>query len=133
MLTQFALGSRNAGLFGYAGNAVGALALGWGVKKFMRNPSAGDLVTLGGFVGIVLRAVQEFTPFGQLVSSQFRGLGDLGVYGVTTYFVPLAEAGGPDRGALALPAAAVPVRANGGVSGLGMATGARYAASGRYS
>jgi hypothetical protein len=74
-LTQAVLGTSNAGVFGYAGNAVSAMLLGWGAKKFL-GAEAAKHVTLGGFVGIALRLLQDFTPFGKAFA--LSGGGDMG-------------------------------------------------------
>jgi hypothetical protein len=135
-LVQFALGAKNTGVLGYGANAAAALALGYGVGKLMKNPQAGKLVALGGFAGIVLRLVQDYTPFGTMLTSQLQGLGDIGIYGATTYFVPLDVADNTQGNVTSLPGAVIPqapVVKGRGVAGLGVADGGRYAARGRYS
>lgn len=90
-ITQAILGSKNTGVVGYAANGAAAILLGQLTAKFLRNPAAGKMVTLGGFVGIVLRIVQEYTPVGSYIKSQLGGLGD---YTATTFFVPLNPSDG---------------------------------------
>jgi hypothetical protein len=97
--TQLALGSKNDGPMGYVANAAAALILGTVVGKFF-NKAAGTAVTVGGFVGIVLRGVQEFTNIGKVVNLQLQGMGDYpfaGMRGLRSYepfdfFSPLASA-----------------------------------------
>lgn len=133
-LTQWALGSKNSGILGYVGNAAAALGLGWGVGKVMKSKDAATWVTVGGFVGIVMRVLQEYTPIGSLVASQLSGLGDygLGVYMPTSFFVPLVA--GSDGATMQMPSAVgamiAAAGARKGVSGL--ATGRYGARAGRY-
>jgi len=108
LLTQLALGANNTGVLGYLANGAVAFGLGWGVSKFTKDQSAAQMVVIGGFVGILLRAIQDFTPFGTAVTSALSGmggLGDIGVYGATTFFVPLQEQPGQPRGVPMLPGA----------------------------
>jgi hypothetical protein len=146
-LTQAVLGGQNAGMMGYAANAAAAFILGMaGGKLFGKD--AGQFITIGGFVGIVMRLIQEFTQIGKVVNLQLSGLGDYSFAGVRglghfepmDYFVPLASA--DSRGtvsAAATPPAMISrvaqsvmpaVAANGGVSGLGRGK-SRYSGS-RY-
>ena len=82
MLTQAVLGSKNTGVIGYGGNAVSALVLGWGVKKFLRNPHAGNMVMIGGFAALALRLIQDYTPLGSFVQAQLSGMGIRGDTGM---------------------------------------------------
>jgi hypothetical protein len=147
-LTQLVLGAQNQGIMGYFANAAAAFVLGMaGGKVFGKD--AGQFITIGGFVGIVMRAIGEFTQLGKVVNLQLSGLGDysfagvrgLGSFEPMDYFVPLASA--DSRGTVS--AAATPpsmiarvaqsvmpaVAANGGgMSGLGRGK-SRYSGS-RY-
>lgn len=146
-LTQAILGQQNSGMMGYAANAAAAFILGMAGGKIF-GKDAGQFITIGGFVGIVMRLIQEFTQLGKVVNLQLSGLGDysfagvrgLGSFEPMDYFVPLASA--DSRGTVS--AAATPpgmiarvaqsvmpaVAANGGVSGLGRGksrfSGSRY-------
>jgi hypothetical protein len=140
VLTQLALGGNNNGVLGYLANAGVALGLGWGVKKFTKDANAAKMVVVGGFIGILLRAVQDFTPFGSAVTSAFSGLGDVGIYGATTFFAPLQEAPGATRGIPLLPGAmSQPAPAPAGASGTGprrmanAGVGGRFSGGGRFS
>lgn len=81
-LTQAVLGSRNVGFMGYVGNAVSALGLGWVTAKTMKRRDYGDAVAIGGFVALLLRVIQELTPFGRYVTLQLRGMGVRGDVGL---------------------------------------------------
>ena len=82
-LTQFALGSSNTGIMGYGANLLSGLLISWGVRSFLKNGSAGNYVIIGTLLGIIFRAVQDFTPFGQYAS--LSGLGD---FMTTTFWSP---------------------------------------------
>lgn len=105
LLPQAFLGSKNTGVMGYGSNLAIALGGGFAVKSVLRDSQAGNMFILGGIGGIILRAIQDFTPFGQAINSSLQGVGDVGIYGATTFFVPLAEAPGSDRGQMDLPSA----------------------------
>lgn len=132
-LPQMLLGGNNTGWLGYLANGITALVLGWGTGKFWKR-DAGQMVTIGGFGALVLRVIADNTTIGQQLQSQLQGVGDVGVYGATTFFVPLAERPGGDRGAVDLPAAVIPPPtpppAAGGNPGKGMG---RYSGAGRFS
>jgi hypothetical protein len=80
--TQFVLQGKNTGWMGYLGNAVAALVLGWGAKKFLKSPQLGTMVTLGGFVGLAMRLLTDLTPVGQYVNLQLSGAGKAGDIGI---------------------------------------------------
>jgi len=128
--TQAVLGAQNKGLIGYAANAASAFVLGGLADRVRRG--TGKWVTFGGFLGIVARAVTEYTPFGSQVTQAFQlqGMGDWALAGFVpqTFFAPLESAGWPAvrvPGAVAAPAASV------GTSGLGRYSLSRYSL-GRY-
>lgn len=130
-LTQMALGTRNQGVLGYGSNALAALVLGWAATKFGRNAAAGRAVTVGGFVGLTLRLIQDLTPIGRFVNLQLAGMGRLGDTGLgmflpQSYVDPKLYAGA-DAQVLVPPAfrPAVAAPAN-EMAGLGYST---YAAS----
>jgi hypothetical protein len=99
-LTQFALGSGNTGILGYGANLVSGLILSFGVRSFMKNPSAGNYVLIGTLLGIIFRAVQDFTPFGQYAS--LSGLGD---FMTTTFFAPRGFVSSGKSGQIVTPRA----------------------------
>lgn len=108
LLPQIFLASNNTGVMGYGANLAITLGGGFLTKSVLKDSQAGNMFILGGIGGIILRAIQDFTPFGQAINTSLQGVGDVGIYGATTFFVPLAEAGGSDRGQVALPAAVSP-------------------------
>lgn len=74
LLTQMVLGTNNVGLIGYAGNAVAGGALWFVTEKIMHNRVASNGVIAGTAVQIILRLINDYTPFGQYVSQ--LGMGD---------------------------------------------------------
>lgn len=78
--TQMALGASNNGVMGYFGNLVAAFILSWGVKSFMKNEKAAAAVLSGGIVQVVLRLINDYTPFGQYTAN--IGMGDTGCAGM---------------------------------------------------
>lgn len=74
LLTQMVLGSNNTGLIGYAGNAVAGGLLWFLVEKVMKNKNAANGIIAGTAVQIILRLINDYTPFGQYVSN--LGMGD---------------------------------------------------------
>ena len=74
LATQMVLGANNTGIMGYLGNAVATGLAAWGAHAITKDKSISQGVTLGGVVQIVIRAITDFTPFGQYAS--LAGLGD---------------------------------------------------------
>lgn len=74
LLTQMVLGANNVGLIGYAGNAIAGGAMWFVTEKFMHNKVASNGVIAGTAVQIILRLINDYTPFGQYVSQ--LGMGD---------------------------------------------------------
>jgi len=143
-LTQVVLGTANKGPMGYIANGAAALILGQVVGRFVNRP-AGNAVMVGGFVSIVIRAVQEFTQFGKILNAQLSGLGDwsfgLGAYEPTDFFSPLAS--GDPRGvvsgnvvipdAVSRVARGVLPAVNGGNAGMGrLSMGRSHTSGSRY-
>jgi hypothetical protein len=75
--TQAVLGAQNAGMMGYAGNAIATAALAWATHLVSKNPRNRDAVILGGTMGIIARLITDYTPYGQFLQSQ--GFGDYGM------------------------------------------------------
>ncbi len=125
--TQAILGAKNTGPMGYLANGVVAIVGGQLLKRFAGS-HAGNAFTLGGFLGIVARAVAEYTPFGAQVTQAFQlqGLGDWAIAGFIPnplVFNPLQSAGWPAQMA---PSALTPPAPK-QVSGLG-----RYSLTERF-
>ena len=76
MLPQIVLGSNNTGIMGYGANIVSGLILAWGGRKFFGR-SAGNAALAGAGIALVLRLIQDFTPWGSTVS--LNGMGDAGM------------------------------------------------------
>jgi hypothetical protein len=81
MLTQAVLGANNTGMFGYFGNAAATAILAVAAHYIApRNRKIRDGVVLGGAMGIVARAINDYTPFGAYLAS--AGVGE---YGMAAY------------------------------------------------
>jgi hypothetical protein len=66
----------NSGLLGYVSAGVVAAALGYGTEKFAKDRDLGEAASIGGFVYVVLRVLQDFFPSLASVSSVgLRGVG----------------------------------------------------------
>lgn len=74
LLTQMVLGANNVGVVGYAGNAVVGGIMWFVTEKVMHNKTASAGVIAGTAVQIILRLINDYTPFGQYVSQ--LGMGD---------------------------------------------------------
>jgi len=134
---QAVLGTNNVGLVGYAGNAAAGGILWFLTEKVMRNRAASSGVLAGTIVQIVLRIINDYTPFGQYVAQ--LGMGDYQMQSFVTPQVlvdPWRNAeisippGWAPRPAPALPApAAGNPAANMGAPGVG----SLYSGDGLYS
>jgi hypothetical protein len=71
---QAVLGSKNVGLLGYAANAGAGGVLWFLTEKVMKNRAASTGVLAGTIVQIVLRIINDYTPFGSYVAQ--LGMGD---------------------------------------------------------
>lgn len=122
LIPQLVLGGSNTGMIGYGANIITGLALSWGARKFV-GKEAGHATLIGVGIALVLRLVQDFTPYGPQVS--LSGIGDLGVILPSGFVDPALFTGqgaqrvvpGPLRAALAPPPAApqtTPASAPGG-------------------
>jgi len=74
LLTQMVLGEKNTGAMGYAGNFAAGLGLWFLAGRVLKNASAAAGVASGTAVQIVLRLINDYTPFGQYVAQ--LGMGD---------------------------------------------------------
>jgi len=74
LLTQMVLGTNNTGMIGYAGNAVAGVGLWFLASKVLKNSEAAKGIISGTAVQLVLRLINDYTPFGQYVSQ--LGMGD---------------------------------------------------------
>lgn len=71
---QAVLGTKNTGIMGYAGNAAIGAALWFITEKLMKNRAASAGVISGTIVQILLRVINDYTPFGSYVAQ--LGMGD---------------------------------------------------------
>jgi len=71
---QMVLGTNNTGVVGYAGNAAAGGVLWFLAEKVMKNRTAAEGIIAGTAVGIILRVLNDYTPFGSYISQ--LGMGD---------------------------------------------------------
>jgi len=82
-LPNMLIQSMNTGVVGYGANLATGLALAWGAKSFLKNSRAAADIMLGTVIGILFRAIQDFTPYGSYAS--LSGMGD---FQMTEFFAP---------------------------------------------
>jgi hypothetical protein len=71
---QLILGQSNTGWFGYAGNAAVGIGLWFLTEHVMKNKEAASGVIAGTMVEIILRIINDMTPFGSYTAQ--LGMGD---------------------------------------------------------
>lgn len=139
LAAQAVLGANNVGLIGYAGNAAAGGILWFITEKIMKNRAASTGVIAGTIVQIVLRILNDYTPFGAYVAQ--LGMGDYQMQSFVTPQVlvdPMRNAdiqipsgwGGGGGGTRMLTAAASPATAGRSTSVAQTMTAASGAANG---
>ena len=83
LLTQLVLGASNTGVLGYIGNVVAGGLIGLAADKGLKNKQAAFAIYVGTAIQLVLRAITDFTPYGQAVA--LTGVGD---YQVSNFVTP---------------------------------------------
>lgn len=130
LITQAVLGSNNAGVYGYAGNAAATAVLATLAHMvFKGKPLVRDGVIIGGTIGIMARVMEDYTPFGSYLQSS--GFGDYaggGAHGVGVYLpwngvTPQRYVDALNSAQVAIPqgwapTVTVPAASKSGVSGL---------------
>ena len=71
---QTVLGANNVGVTGYAANAAAGAVMWFLAEKVMKNRAAGNGIIAGTLVQIILRVINDYTPFGSYVAN--LGMGD---------------------------------------------------------
>lgn len=123
---QLVLGTNNTGVIGYAGNlAIGGI-LWFLADKVMKNKTAASGVIAGTVAQLILRLINDYTPFGSYLAS--TGMGD---YQMQSYVTPQILTDPTNNSNIlipngwgapaALPAAAAPMSSR-SKSGVGAAT-----------
>jgi len=103
---------------GYAANAVATGLLAWGSHMVTKDKSISQGVLLGGAVQIILRVINDYTPYGSLLS--LSGMGDYQVANFPTpswYANGLQSANPTNPWPQALPAPAAVNSSGAGMSG----------------
>ena len=74
LLTQMLLGANNTGIMGYGANALSGAVLWFITDKTLHNPAASSGIISGTVVQLIIRLINDYTPFGQYISQ--LGMGD---------------------------------------------------------
>ena len=124
---QLVLGSNNTGVVGYAGNLAVGGVLWFLADKVMKNKTAASGIIAGTVAQLILRLINDYTPFGQYLQS--AGMGD---YQMQSYGTPQILTDPTTNSNLlipngwgapaALPAAAAPMSTGKKGSGMGAAS-----------
>jgi len=130
--TQALLGTRNMGFIGYIGNAGAGFGLSLLARWALRSADAANSILLGTAVGIVLRLIGEFTPFGEYARQ--AGLGD---YQISNFVTPQRLADPLNSAEVEIPPGwaprIAPPAANAGPAGVAGYGNGLYSSSGLYS
>lgn len=127
---QLILGSNNTSWVGYAGNAAVGVGLWFLTEHVMKNKEASAGVIAGTVVEIILRIINDMTPFGSYVS----GLG-MGDYQMQSFVTPQVLVDPYNSAKIQIPngwapttVVAAPANASGGMvpSGMGSMYGNTY-------
>lgn len=143
---QLILGSNNVGWIGYGMNAIVGGVLWWVTETVMKNREASSGIVAGTIVEIILRIINDMTPFGSYVSG--LGMGDYQMQSFVTPQVlvdpwnsaalqippgwgaaPMLPAGPPASGSMGAPthaAAAAAAAPTAPTSGMGAMYGPSY-------
>ena len=120
LLTQMVLGTNNTGFIGYGGNAAAGAILYFVTDKVMKNRNAANGILAGTAVQIVLRLINDYTPFGQYVAN--LGMGD---YQAQAFVTPQVLVDPFNRAEIKIPAAWRPapmIAAPAAAAGMGAAS-----------
>jgi hypothetical protein len=74
LITQMVLSANNTGWVGYGVSALVGAVLWFATEKTLHNPAASAGIIAGTVVQIIIRMINDYTPFGQYVSQ--LGMGD---------------------------------------------------------
>lgn len=80
---QLVLGTNNTGPIGYLGNAAVGAGMWFLADKVLKNRNMGHGILIGTVIQIILRVVNDYTPFGSYVAN--LGMGD---YQMQSYVTP---------------------------------------------
>lgn len=112
---QMVLGSNNTGLVGYAGNAAAGGVLWFLAEKVLKNRSAAEGVLAGTAVQIVLRLINDYTPFGSYTAN--LGMGD---YQMQSFVTPQVLVAPLQNADISIPNGWAPTLSLPAVSGKGV-------------
>lgn len=123
---QLVLGTNNTGVFGYAGNLAAGAALWFLADKVMKNRNAAHGILIGTVIQVILRGLNDYTPFGSYVAN--LGMGD---YQMQSYVTPQILVDPVNSADIRIPSgwgapalAAAPMAAGKGMSGMSVYDGA---------
>jgi len=95
---QTILGSSNVGVTGYAANAATGGVMWFIAEKVLKNRAAANGIIAGTLVQIILRVINDFTPFGQYVAN--LGMGD---YQAQSFVTPQVLTNPFNNAAISIP------------------------------
>jgi len=73
-VAQMILGTSNTGIMGYAANLGVGVAGGWAAGSLLKKPKLGQAFLIGAVIEVIVRVLEDYTPFGQYTSGM--GVGD---------------------------------------------------------
>ncbi len=95
---QLVLGTNNTGVIGYAGNVAAGGVLWFLADRVMKNRAAAHGILIGTVIQVILRALNDYTPFGSYVAN--LGMGD---YQMQSYVTPQILLDPVNSAAIAIP------------------------------
>lgn len=100
LITQMILTTKNTGVMGYAGNAIVGFGMWLFAEKVLRKPGVAAGLAAGTAVQVVLRLINDYTPFGQYIAQ--LGMGD---YQAQAFVTPQILVDPFNRATIAIPGA----------------------------
>lgn len=73
-VAQMVLSSSNTGIMGYGANLAVGVAGGWAAGSLLKKPKLGQAFLIGAVIEVIIRVLEDYTPFGQYTSGM--GVGD---------------------------------------------------------
>jgi len=103
LIAQMVLGANNTGIMGYGVSLLAGTALWFATDKLLKNPAASAGVISGTIVQIIIRLLNDYTPFGTYVAS--LGMGD---YQAQAFLTPQILVDPYKNSTIKFPAALMP-------------------------
>jgi hypothetical protein len=103
LIAQMVLGANNTGIMGYGVSLIAGTALWFATDKLLKNPAASAGVISGTIVQVIIRLLNDYTPFGTYVAS--LGMGD---YQAQAFLTPQILVDPYKNATIKFPAALMP-------------------------